>query len=199
MDEARFPISDQRRNRNYAETHRILIEKAVMVITRDGVEALSVAALAREAGMNRSTVYYHFDSREALLSSVKGWSRDQLAQGFHQAIERRQKLDNVVNFVLSNPEVIKLWIDDFIAPGDIRDRYPNWDSMVAGISRAMQAIFPDAEADAEVWCVMLVAAAFIGPRVFKNSVRPEESEALIAQRFAREQARLLALDTLRNS
>src|SRR5690625_6402983 len=30
-------------------------------------------------------------------------------------------------FVLENPELIKLWIDDFIAPGDIRDRYPLWD------------------------------------------------------------------------
>ena len=37
-------------------------------------EAVSIAALSREMGINRTTVYYHFDSREALLEAVTSWA-----------------------------------------------------------------------------------------------------------------------------
>ncbi|HWU01890.1 MAG TPA: helix-turn-helix domain-containing protein [Novosphingobium sp.] len=192
-----FTVNDQRRNRNYTQTHRSMIEQAVDLIARDGVDALSVAALAREAGMNRSTVYYHFESREALLAEVKAWSRDQLAMGFHNVVERRQRADGIVEFVLGNPEIVKLWIDDFVAPGDIRDRYPQWDEMVARIDRTMRDLFPKADADAEVWGVMLLTASLIAPRVFKNSVSPGESDERIVERFGREQQLLMSLDLYR--
>ena len=191
MDEAFFPITDQRRNRNYAETHRALIEQAVTLIARDGVEALSVAALARTAGMNRSTVYYHFESRDALIAAVKQWARDRLSLGFQQVVEHGQRAGQIVNFVLANPEIVRLWIEDFIAPGDIRERYPSWDGMMLGIEQVLKGVLGEEDIDAEVWSVMMLAAVFIGPRVFKNSIRPDLDITRIAERFGREQQRFL--------
>ena len=60
--------TERKRNRGYEETHQSLIETAVRMLSEKGVEALSVSALARETGINRTTVYYHFDSREAPVS-----------------------------------------------------------------------------------------------------------------------------------
>ena len=68
------PAKQPRRNRGFDDTHREMIETAVRLISEKGAEALSVAAIAREMGINRTTVYYHFQSREDLLQAVSAWA-----------------------------------------------------------------------------------------------------------------------------
>jgi len=191
-------VSDSvsRRNKNFAQTHQQLIETAVRLISEDGVEALSVAALARAMKMNRSTMYYHFENREALLAAVKIWSSEQLSKGFNDQAPRRTRIDHISRFVLQNPDVIKLFIDDFISIGDIRERYPLWDKLVRSMRRTLKANFPGETVDAEVYCVLILTGAFIGPRVFKNSVRPDEGIERIVERFRKEQQRMLRHDAL---
>jgi AcrR family transcriptional regulator len=186
----------QKRNKNFDETHRALIEKAVELISRSGVEALSVSALARASGMNRSTLYYHFESREALIAAVRSWSSGELARAFNPDGDRRERNDHITRFVLRHPEVIKLWIDDFISPGDIRERYPHWDQLVAGFDASFRAAWPDEQPDGEVFAVFLLAGAFIGPRIFHNSVAPQESIERIIERFTRETMRMLGHEGL---
>ncbi|MCK9563836.1 MAG: TetR/AcrR family transcriptional regulator [Bacteroidales bacterium] len=182
----------QRRNKGFEETHQQMIETAVRLISEKGVEALSVAALARAMGINRTTVYYHFENRDAMLTAVKRWSSDQLAKGLSLAAPRQERMDFITRFVLENPELIKLWIDDFVSPGDIRDRYPFWDLLVEGFDD------PPSEGpfDAEVYCVAMLTSAIIGPRVFRNSVRPEMAIAEVVERFRNEHQRVLKRDAL---
>lgn len=177
-----------RRNRAYAVTHQALIEAAVSLISEKGVEALSVAALARSVGMDRGTVYYHFANREALLEAVGAWSAEQLGRGFAPAESQDSRIDFIARFVLDNPELIKLWIDEFIAPGDIRDRYPRWDDLVAGFAAGGSI------ADPEVYATYLLAGAIIGPLIFASSVRPDLDEDAIVERFRVEQQRMLQRD-----
>ncbi|HZU64583.1 MAG TPA: helix-turn-helix domain-containing protein [Novosphingobium sp.] len=183
-----------RRNRNYAETHRLLLERAVAMIGEGGVESLSISELARLSNLNRSTVYYHFESRESLIEEVKGWSAAQLARGFAaRGGDYADGIAHISRFVLGHAEVLRLWIEDFIAPGDIRARYPEWDAMVAGLRRLLGTLSASEEVDPEVVAVMLLAAAFIAPRVYQLSVRPDASAEVVAQRFAEVQRRLLAV------
>ena len=180
-----------RRNKTYDATHQSLIEASVRLISERGVEALSVAGLARAVGMNRATVYYHFADREALLEAVSAWSSDQLTRGFAGNESQRERIDFVARFVLGNPDLIKLWIEQFIAPGDIRERYPKWDEFVAA-SEVGRSQLPGADpVDVEVYCTFLLAGAIIGPRVFQNSVRPDLSENEVVERFRAEQQRML--------
>lgn len=185
-----------RRNKTYEATHQNLIEASVRLISEKGVETLSVAALARAVGMNRATVYYHFASREDLLEAVSAWSSEQLTRGFADAESQRERIDFVARFVLANPDLIKLWIEQFIAPGDIRDRYPKWDAFVAA-NRQNGPVSPDGDAvDIEVYCTILLAGAIIGPRVFQGSVRPDLSTDEVIERFRAEQQRMLLRDGL---
>ncbi len=200
----------KRRNRNYDDTHRVLIGKAVELISESGADAVSVSALARATRINRSTVYYHFDSREALIAAVRQWSSAELAKGVSLGMASAARIDHITSFVLRNPEIIKLWIDDFIATGDIRERFPQWDTLVARLGEAFAKAPADAaansapdgtlnaagdgECDVEVYCLLLLTGAFIAPRVFKNSVKPGESLERIIQRFTREQQRILRRD-----
>ena len=85
----------QRRNKAFADTHVELIETAVRLIAEKGVEALSMAALAREVGINRTTVYYHFDSKEALIEEVKAWSAGRLAEAFNPDKAPQARMDQI--------------------------------------------------------------------------------------------------------
>jgi AcrR family transcriptional regulator len=186
----------QRRNKGFDDTHQEMIETAVRLISEKGVDSLSIAAMAREMGINRTTVYYHFESREALLEAVKLWSSEQLVKGLSLAVPQQQRMDYITRFVLENPQLIKLWIDDFVSAGDIRTRYPLWDALVQGIAATFAERMPNETLDAEVYCVMLLTSAIIGPRVFKNSVDPSSDIDTIVKRFRLEQQRLLRHDAL---
>jgi AcrR family transcriptional regulator len=181
----------QRRNKGFEETHQEMIETAVRLISEKGVDALSISAVARVMGINRTTVYYHFESRDALIAAVKTWSAQQLARAFEPIAPLPDRIDYITRFVLENPELIKLWIDDFLSVGDVRDRYPHWDALVDGIRRSQGGEASNEGADAEVYTVILMTSAIIGPRVFKNSVRPDLDVETVVRRFRGERLRLL--------
>jgi AcrR family transcriptional regulator len=185
-----------RRNKGFDETHQELIETAVRLISERGTDALSITALARELGINRTTVYYHFASREELLHAVSNWATAQLARGMDNNVSQPERIGHISRFVLENPELIKLWIEDFVSGPDIREVYSGWDQLVEGTRRRLAEANPDAKIDAEVYCVMLLAASIIGPRVYRNSVNSEASTEEIVAKFVREQQRVLLRDGL---
>lgn len=184
--------ASQRRNKGFDATHQAIIAATVRLISEKGVEALSIAAVARAAGIDRTTLYYHFADREALLKTAKEWSSEQLTRGFIPTTPRAERTAHISRFVLENPELIKLWIEDFVAPGDIRSRYPQWDGLLKGMTANLA--HHDEPIDVEIYCTIMLTAAFIAPRVYKNSVRPDLSIEEIVERFAQEQTRVLKLD-----
>ncbi len=184
-------VKQQRRNKAFEETHAELIETAVRLIADKGVEALSMAALAREVGINRTTVYYHFDNREILIEEVKVWSAGMLADAFKPDKPPQVRMAHIYRFVLENPELLKMWIDDCLAAGDIRTLYPNWDELVSGIRSHFHDTELEGSVDPEVFCVNLLLNAFIGPLVFRQSVCPEADIAMVVDRFKTESMRML--------
>lgn len=188
------PSSGPRRNKGFDDTHQELIETAVRLISQIGVEALSIAALAREMGINRTTVYYHFESRDDLLKAVKAWATERLAEGMDASASQLDRTAGISRFVMSNPELIKLWIDDFISPGDIRDSYSRWDELVSGTAETLKREFPGEDIDPEVWCVMLLCSSIVGARVYSQRVRPDRSMEDTVALFLKEHLRTLTRD-----
>jgi AcrR family transcriptional regulator len=172
-------IDSRKPNRGYDETHKTLIETAVRLISEKGSDALSIAALARATDINRTTVYYHFKARDDLLRAVKYWSSQQLATAFNSPASQNERIDQISRFVLENPEIMKLWIEDFVSGNDIRESYPHWDALVNGV----RGLIDGSGADAEIFCTMLITGAVIGPRVYRNAVNPHASDSDIIERF----------------
>ena len=185
---------EPRRNKGFEETHRELIETAVRLISEKGADALSIAALARAMGINRTTVYYHFESREALLHAVTAWATEELAKGMDVNASQPERAGHISRFVLENPQLIRLWINDFVDGGDIRDSYSPWDELVAGMTKSFRELGQDI--DAEIYSVMMLSAAIIGPRVYNNSIRRGEKTEDIVARFVKEHQRVLTRDGL---
>jgi AcrR family transcriptional regulator len=186
----------QRRHKSFEATHREIIETAVRLISEDGVGSLSISAVARAAGIDRTTVYYHFEGREALIAAVKAWSSAELAKAFQQPdVTQQEKIDYTTRFVLENPELMKLWMDEFLSGADIRQSYPFWDQLVEGVRR--DAAYDGHESvDAEIYCINLLTSSIIGPRVFRNSIAPDEGDEAIVRRFGDERRRVLRLSSL---
>ena len=176
----------RRRHRSYTDSHAEMIETAVRLISEHGVASLSIAALARAMGIDRTTVYYHFKDRDALLSEVKAWSSTQLTRAFSFDASLEERIDYTTRYVLEHPELMKLWIDDFVSIGDIRNSFPLWDAMIEGFQAGSES-----KIDAEVYFVNLLTSAIIGPRVFKNGVSPGADIEEIVKRFRIERLRLI--------
>lgn len=185
-----------RPHKGYDQTHREMIEAAVRLISDKGADALSVALLAREMGISRANVYYHFANREALLEAVKVWASDQLARGMDESWPVPERTIGITRFVLENPELVKLWIDDFISGDDVRQSYTRWNPLVQGLRQRFEAQSPDDPIDAEVYCTIMLTSALIAPRIFARSVRPDQPIEDIVARFVKEQQRVLMRDGL---
>lgn len=189
----RLGSKDRRRNKAFDETHVELIDTAVRLVSEKGIEALSLSEVAREAGVNRTTVYYHFDSREALISSVREWSARQLAAAFEPVSSPTERIRYITRFVLENPEVTGMWAEDFLTPGNIIDRYPEWAGLVEGFRVELAARPETAAMDPEVYCTLLLTWAMIGPRVYGSSVRPDLPIDEMVERITRTQLKMLQL------
>lgn len=185
-----------RRNRSFEKTHDEMLRTAVNLIAKKGVDALTIAELAREMRVNRTTVYYHFESREKLIAEVTAWSSMQLADAFRPERPRQERTEHIYRFVLDNPELLRMWMSDLLVKGDIRTMYPYWDELVQGIDEHFNSIAREERVDAEVFCVNLLTSAFIGPQVFKSSVCPDADTQEIVERFKTESLRMLRSDAL---
>lgn len=191
---AEEPVA-RRRHRSYTDSHREMIETAVRLISEQGVASLSITEVARAMGIDRTTVYYHFKDREALIAEVKSWASRELIRAFNFDVPANasveERIDYTTRYVLENPELVKLWIDGFIAIGDIRDNFPLWDAMIDAF--APRSHDPNNPIDAEVYLINLLTSAIIGPRVFRNSVCPDADTETVVRRFRIERLRLLGL------
>jgi AcrR family transcriptional regulator len=56
--------------RNARQTRRRILEAAYELFHRQGFVRVSLDAVAEKAGLTKRTLYYHFDSKDALLAAV---------------------------------------------------------------------------------------------------------------------------------
>src|SRR5215211_3470751 len=76
-----------RRERLRAQTLQDIEDASFEIIDADGVQALSIAALARSMAMSAPAVYRYFPSRDALVAHLVTLSYQQLAAAMSQAVE----------------------------------------------------------------------------------------------------------------
>ncbi len=194
MDRETASKARNTRNQRYRKSHVEMIETAVRLIADKGVEALTLAGLASELQINRSTIYYHFDSRESLVQEVKGWAAEQLSRGLDIQVSRKDRIDYITRFVLENPALINLWIEELVTGNEIERSYPVWQQFVESVDRAVNK--SETSLDAEIFCLGLLVSAIITPHVFKRCIRPDQDIDQLVVRFRQERLRTLPRELL---
>jgi AcrR family transcriptional regulator len=67
---AAAPAREQLRERLRALTRQSILQGAEAVLLRDGLDALTLDAIAAELGLTKQGLYYHYASKEALLAEL---------------------------------------------------------------------------------------------------------------------------------
>jgi AcrR family transcriptional regulator len=78
----------------------LVIKGAVQLISQQGAEAVTMAAVAQATGVDRKTLYYHFRDRDALLASAKEWPAERLSRDMNTNEPRAARTEHISCFVL---------------------------------------------------------------------------------------------------
>jgi AcrR family transcriptional regulator len=78
------------------QTRNRILEAASTLFAREGLHAVSIAAVAREADVGRTTVFEHFRSKKGLL------------EGVQEALGEQHQRDELVAAVLQSPPPVAL-------------------------------------------------------------------------------------------
>lgn len=81
--DARRARQKRRRDRSRED----ILEAARIVLLRDGIAAMTLEAVAREAGMSKTGLYYYFASKEALVFELVFGVWQGHAERVHDAVE----------------------------------------------------------------------------------------------------------------
>lgn len=69
---------NQRQRYHHGDLRRALVDAAVERIAQEGVDALSLRAVARDVGVTHAAPYRHFESKAALLAAIAEEGREEL-------------------------------------------------------------------------------------------------------------------------
>jgi AcrR family transcriptional regulator len=74
------PVESESRPYHHGDLRRALVDAALHIVERDGLAALSLRAVAREAGVSPAAPYHHFKDKQELMAAVG-------AEGFERLTE----------------------------------------------------------------------------------------------------------------
>src|SRR3954454_12671305 len=94
--------------RDGAETRALVRRTALRLFTEQGYEATSLRQIADELGINKASLYYYFDSKEAILRALLAERGDEAEQLEQWLSEQPRSPDLVSRAVLR-------WVDSFSA------------------------------------------------------------------------------------
>jgi len=86
-DEMRASQRQARRQRRREQSRGEILEAARRVLIRSGVAATTLEAVAQEAGMSKTGLYYYFPSKDALLFELVFAAFQAQSQAVHEAVE----------------------------------------------------------------------------------------------------------------
>ncbi len=97
--------------RRDAEESRLkLLAAARRLMAERGPDALAVSDVARDAGVNRTTAYQHFKSRDALVAAVLADAASAASGLFKLEMPLEARVDYMVEYFAQHPEFARLWM-----------------------------------------------------------------------------------------
>lgn len=176
-------------------TASAILKAARAVLAERGPEALSVSEVAHRAGVNRTTAYQHYRTREDLIGAVMAELSDEVSLLLIQD-PSGGRLGEMVRFFVDHPEISRLWmfqtLHEIPMPHD-----EGWSRYVRELRRVTDSPRTQDGIDPEMLGHILTAAAHVWSlRVRALSENDEEVRAH-TERFIRELTRLLLFGAMR--
>jgi len=186
----------QRPLRSDAQLSRSALLKAAReLVAESGAEALTVVAVAERAGLNRSTAYQHFRSREELLEAVASQFADEVRRLFLQPRDFGARVEFFVEYLRDHPDIARTWLFQLLAGHSGIAR--GWEDYVSYLEHLAQGPRSQDGIDAEMLGIIGMTSALVWSLMALQRTNSEEEAREETQRFARELKRLFLYGALR--
>jgi len=138
----RPPLTQQRQREILAAFERCVL--------RDGLAHTTVAAVAVEAGIQRTLVHHYFGGMEGLVRALVVSLTRELAQDFGDASAKPPRLAALLDFLFRRkPSRAEMLIGALRAPGTVSANAPlasMYEAFTAGLDACLRAEIPEAPA-----------------------------------------------------
>lgn len=199
----------KRRAGDPVATRELILESARTLLAKDGIEGISLSAVAQLAGVNRGTAYQHFATRENLVEATIGWVSDRMFRavfGDPETVgERRVELVDVGDlterltvFAMENPQLCRIWLLQILASPD-PSRDPFWREYEESLARFAATDLAEPGIDTAALAVINLASAFLWPVWAQSHAQSDSERKSLAKRMADETLRLAMYGSLKAS
>jgi AcrR family transcriptional regulator len=202
---AKSPRTARRNNKDPESTRREILQAALEVLAKDGPESLSVAEVARRAGVNRGTAYQHFPTREDLAHATAGWVSERIYEEFYGDFEALSEANEVYpsdlamkrlsDFAMNNPELSRAWLFDVMSTrGSTTDKF--WTRYVKELGEFAHSGYGREDIDVEVLAFITLASSLLWPIWVGAHAKNARARDKMQQRFVDEMLRLVLFGSL---
>jgi AcrR family transcriptional regulator len=181
--------------RDGAETRALVRRIALRLFTEQGYEATSLRQIADELGINKASLYYHFDSKEAILQSLfdeRGTEAEQLAAWLRQQPRTPDLLEAAVLRWVDSFTVEKLHGIRFLSANPLIARTlagrPGGDRIGASLNHVVDelaALLPDPSAQNVLLLRMALLSINAAVQAAPATDTGDEAVVAVARRAAR--------------
>jgi AcrR family transcriptional regulator len=181
------------RRSDFQRTRERIVDAARRQMGERGPESLTVSAVAHAAGINRTTAYQHFRTRDELVRAVS----DELIQEVRAYLASQrpvvEHIDAIAAYFLEHPELARLALYWLLSEGPIPRE--GMDLFQEETRRAAEeGGSPDA--DPEMLGQLLVSVAVLWPLSVRIEHEGADAQRAATARLARELKRLLLYGAL---
>lgn len=189
------PIPLEGRRRDFQDNRRRILAAARDVVAERGPEALTVSDVAHRAGINRTTAYQHFRTRDALVEAVVADLANEVTAMLVERLPIGERIDRIAHFFLDHPEVPRLVLHQMLSQNPIPQRA--WDRYVGEIRRLVASDRGQDGIDSEMLGYILMSAGLLWPLRARMGFDTDEAARRATDRLTREVKRLLLHGVLR--
>jgi AcrR family transcriptional regulator len=142
------------RRSDFERNRQRLLSAARQLVAEHGPDALTVSEVAHRAGLNRTTAYQHFRTRDELVSAVLDAMSDELQSGLAEPHSAPELIDRMGRALTDQREIARLALH-LLMSGDPLPRR-GWGRFVAHLGTVTRGSRTQDGVDAEMLAHILV-------------------------------------------
>jgi AcrR family transcriptional regulator len=175
--------------RDFEDSRRRILAAARLILAERGPEALTVSEVAHRAGLNRTTAYQHFRTRDALVAAVTAELGEELTSKLAESQPLWDNLDQRMLFFVEHPELARLVLHHLLSESPIPQRA--WSSYLGEIRKIAEGENAQPDIDAEMLSYVLSCVGILWPVLARAQYEDTASARRATRRLTRELRRLL--------
>ena len=174
-------------------SHKALVSAARDLFAERGPDGLTIVEVAKRAGLNRSTAYQHFRSREELSQAVADEFAIELEELIKEPRGLAEQIDFFVHYFEEHPNIARLWMFHLLG-NESRSRR-GWGNYFDSLEQIAKSPNSLPGIDAEMLGVISLTSSLVWSVMASQRTKSKTAAAEETNRFAGELKRLFLAGT----